>query len=176
MQVRPPDDYQLPRASPCHKPGHSEPMVVAIADDLFDKRETPTRLAQQRLDVVAILHLGRMHTHVQQQAKRVDKDVTLATEHLLARVKHRDQANAPFYGAISALGIDDGRGRARFPACLLAASDVKLVMDALDRAIPLPKVQIVPNSAARRQIRRQRVPLAASGGRCQVDEVWPDTA
>ncbi len=36
---------------------------------------------------VAILHAGRVHIHVQQQAERVDEDVALAPKDLLARVQ-----------------------------------------------------------------------------------------
>ena len=47
-----------------------------------------------------------------------------------------------------------------FAAGPLARLDVEHVVDAGDRAVPLPQIEVVPDRAARRQIGRDRVPLA----------------
>src|SRR4051812_21332879 len=54
---------------------------------------------------------------------------------------------------------DRGRG-AGFPSCLFSHLDIQRVMDASQGAVPLPQVQIRPNRAARREVFRQRLPLA----------------
>jgi hypothetical protein len=46
------------------------------------------------------------------------------------------------------------------PARRLPHLDVEYMMDARERAVPLPQVQVVPDDAARRQVLRQRFSLA----------------
>ena len=63
--------------------------------------------------------------------------------------------------ALNALAVDDRRGRARLPSRLLAYRHIERVMDALQRAIPGPQVEIGPYCALRRKVFGQRLPLAA---------------
>ena len=57
--------------------------------------------------------------------------------------------------------------RTGFAPSLLAHRDIERVMDALDGAFPFPTREIVPHRALRRQVLRQRAPLAA--GRKHVE-------
>src|SRR6266568_172151 len=66
-----------------------------------------------------------------------------------------------FLRALGALAVDDRRGRACLPSRLLAYRHIERVMDALQRAIPGPQVEIGPHCALRRQVFGQRLPLAA---------------
>ncbi len=59
------------------------------------------------------------------------------------------------------LAIDDGGGRAGFSFALLPTRHIKRVMDAIQRAVVAPQVEIVEKCAARRQIFRDRTPLAS---------------
>src|SRR5262249_16756414 len=67
----------------------------------------------------------------------------------------------PFFSALHALAIDDGGGRAGFSFALLPTRHIKHVMDAIQRAVIAPQVEIVEKCAARRQIFRDRTPLAS---------------
>lgn len=62
---------------------------------------------------------------------------------------------------LGALAVDDCCARACFPARLLAHRDVKRMVDALQRAVPIPQLEIMVHRAFRRQILGQRLPLAA---------------
>ncbi len=74
----------------------------------------------------------------------------------------RDQFCAPFFSAFNALAIDNRGRRASVEALFLAAGHVKRFMNAHEGAIPVPQVEIVIDCGARRQILRDRPPLAAS--------------
>ena len=62
---------------------------------------------------------------------------------------------------LGTLIVDDVRARACFTARLLAHRDVKRMVDALQRAVPIPQLEIMVHRAFRRQILGQRLPLAA---------------
>ena len=89
---------------------HDNAMLVAVAHDpngpvaragqsgryprpligaSLDKREPPSRLAQQRLGAVAILHMGRMHQHTEQRAHGVGRNMAFAAGGPLARIVAR---------------------------------------------------------------------------------------
>ena len=68
---------------------------------------------------------------------------------------------APFFGALHALTIDDAGGGAGFSFRLLAAFDVECVMNAIQRAIAVPPDEVVVDRAAWRKIFRKVAPLAA---------------
>ena len=59
------------------------------------------------------------------------------------------------------MAVDDGGRRAGLAPGLLAALDIERVVDAPQRAIPIPAAEVVVHRAARRQVLRQRRPLAA---------------
>ena len=67
----------------------------------------------------------------------------------------------PLFGAFHALAVDDaGRG-----ACsahgFLSALDVEHMMDAIQRAIPVPQAEVIVHGPSGRQLLGQRAPLAA---------------
>src|SRR5438309_1216088 len=55
---------------------------------------------------------------------------------------------------------DDRSRRAHLASFALAGLDIERVMDALQRAVPIPQHEIRMRGALRRQILRQRLPLA----------------
>src|SRR5829696_6589412 len=75
-----------------------------------------------------------------------------------------DRRASPFSRALHALAVDDGHGRARLFARLLAHLDEEGMVQARERAVPGPQAEIVMHRALRRQILGQGAPLAA---RCQ---------
>ena len=50
---------------------------------------------------------------------------------------------APLFRALDALAVDDGGGRARFAGGLLTTAPVKRLMDAVERAVPAPQIEII---------------------------------
>src|SRR5205814_2764522 len=57
--------------------------------------------------------------------------------------------------------VNDCCRRAHLASFALAGLDIECVMDALQRAVPIPQHEIGMRGALRRQILRQRLPLAA---------------
>jgi hypothetical protein len=75
---------------------------------------------------------------------------------------------SPFLSRFAALAVDDRGRRARLAPGPLARLDVKRVVDALQRAVPIPQAEVVVRRALRRQILRQSLPLAA--GRQHIED------
>ena len=97
MQVRAFDDLDLPRSGRCHLPGHLRPLIACVGEDAFDERKPSTHGAQQIVDAVAILNVGRQNAHAEQEAERIDEDVALAARNLLACIiALRVERGAPF--------------------------------------------------------------------------------
>ena len=90
-------DFHLPCAGAGDGSGHLRPLIASIADDALYEGEQAPRLSQQRLGAVAVLHIGGMHDHAEQQAQRIGQDMALAPNDLLARVvAGRIERRAPF--------------------------------------------------------------------------------
>src|SRR5271157_4801031 len=64
-----------------------------------------------------------------------------------------------FFRALDALAVDDRGGRARLARDGLAALRIKRVVDAIERAVPAPQVEIIVERRARRQVLGDRPPL-----------------
>ena len=67
---------------------------------------------------------------------------------------------APLFRALDALTVDDRGGRAGLSLGQLPTPEVKRVMDAFQRAVVVPAAEGVVHRAARRQVLRDRSPLA----------------
>src|SRR5271166_2062938 len=92
----------------------------------------------------------------------IDQDVPLLAFDLLASViAMRIDVGAALFGAFDALGIDDRCGRTVLTRGSLAAFDAEGVVDAVQRSIPAPAIEIVVYCAARGQILGDCAPLAA---------------
>ena len=102
-EIRALDDLKRPGTGPLHQGGHVRSLVAAVPDDTLDEGKALARLPQQGLRPVAVLHTGGVHIHVQQQADRVDKNVALAPEDFLARIKPLRVKRAPPFTAPLAL-------------------------------------------------------------------------
>src|SRR3954454_502331 len=66
-----------------------------------------------------------------------------------------------FFGALDALRVDDRRRGAGLPASLLAAFHVERVMEAIERAVPGPQLEVAVHRRGWCQILRDDPPLAA---------------
>src|SRR5271165_1317197 len=66
-----------------------------------------------------------------------------------------------FFRALDALAVDDGGGWARFARGGRATSHVKRVVDAIERAVPAPQIEITVDRRARWPVLGDRPPLPA---------------
>lgn len=82
---------------------HPRSCVAAVTDDALDEGKTSPRLPQQVLGAVSILDAGGVNVDVQQKALRVDEDVPLTAEDLLARIVTTRVERAPPFTAPFAL-------------------------------------------------------------------------
>jgi hypothetical protein len=97
MSIAALDDLHGPGAGPGDKFGRLWSLVAGIGEDAFDEREGSPRHAQDLTRAVAILHVGGVDDHAQQEAQRIDQNVALAAGDLLARIKAlRVERSAPF--------------------------------------------------------------------------------
>ena len=102
MRLGPFDDLQLPGAGLGDDGRHLRSLVCGVGEDALDEGEQATGSTQQQISAVAILHRGRMDHDVQEQAKRIDENVPLATRDLLARVVPlRIDRDPPFCAALA---------------------------------------------------------------------------
>jgi hypothetical protein len=98
------DDLELPGAGLCDVGGHARALVVVIGEDALDGWEAAAGApVEDQPGAIAILHVGRMHHDVQEEAERVDEDVPLAALDLLARVIARRIERGPPFCAPLAL-------------------------------------------------------------------------
>src|SRR4029453_7951065 len=87
-----------------------------------NEREQTTRATvEHQRHPVAILNVGGMHRHAQQQAERIDKNVAVATPDLLARIEALRVKRGPPFGAPLALWLSARDGCA--PACHPRSTD-----------------------------------------------------
>src|SRR5580658_7033689 len=108
---------------------------------------------------------------MQHQALRIDQNVPLLALDLLARIiSMRIDVGTAFFRALDALRIDNCHGRTGFPRGLFSTFDVERVVDALQRPVPAPAVEVVMHCAARRQVLRDCTPLTA--GAEAGEEKW----
>src|SRR5262245_10037576 len=103
-----------------------------------------------------------MNDGVQQQTQRVYENMALLALDLFARVIAMRIDAAPPFSALFTLWLSTmaAVGLA-YSFALLPTRHIKHVMDAIQRAVVAPQVEIVEKCAARRQIFRDRTPLAS---------------
>ena len=85
-----------------------------------------------------------------------------------------DQREAPFFGALHTLAVDDGDCRTGFAAGAFSGLDVERMMDTRQRPVPVPQLDIIVDRGLRREVLGKRAPLAA--GREHVEDRVQDLA
>jgi len=124
VQVGALDDLQTPRAGARDRRGHPRPLVAAVRVDARDEREASPGPAQEFEGAVAVLDVGGVDDDVQQETERVDENVPLAPERLLARIVARRIDRGPPFEApravwlsmTAALGLASRPSNSRAPA------------------------------------------------------------
>ena len=98
MQFGALDDLQRPGAGFGDSRGERRTLVARVGEDALDEREEASRAnIEDEPRAIAVLHRGGVNDDVQEEAERVDEDVSLATRDLLARiVALRVERGAPF--------------------------------------------------------------------------------
>src|SRR3954469_15402157 len=81
--------------------------------------------------------------------------------HSCRRHSPAGQCGAPFFCALDALAIDDRSARAGVPPRQLPACHIERVVNAAERAVVVPSVEVVVQGAARGQVLGDGGPLAA---------------
>ena len=74
---------------------------------------------------------------------------------------HAGRCTPPFFSAFDALAVDDRSSGTCLPLFLFSALHVELMMNALQRAVPTPQIEVVEQRATRRKVFRDRAPLTA---------------
>ena len=92
------DDLEHPTAGAGSGLRGAWSLIAGIGEDPLDEGEKAARAPiENQPRPVAVLNIGGMDDDVQQKAERIDKDVALAPDDLLARIKPlRVERGAPF--------------------------------------------------------------------------------
>ena len=139
-----------------------QPLIAAVGKQLLQERIPAEQGCKQQDAAVAVLDIGRVDDGVEQQTQRIYEKVALLALDLLARIiAMRIDPRPRFFRALDALAIDDGGSGTGFAFALLAALHIKRVMDAIECAVVAPQVEIIVHRATRRQVFRNRPPLAS---------------
>ncbi len=85
VRVRSFNDFNDPTI-PAHRPVHKPSGITAITPDDFEAPPSRTQLFDQQLTTVTVLDVGRVHDQGENQAERVNNDMTLASKRFLARI------------------------------------------------------------------------------------------
>ncbi len=83
--VASPDNFQYPPAKLVN-PINQHTRISAVSPDQLQTFELPLQLDQHPLGTVAVLHVGRVNDHRQDQSQRVYDNMALATLDLLAGI------------------------------------------------------------------------------------------
>lgn len=98
MQFGSLDDLQRPGAGLGYGGGERRALIAGVGEDALDEGEEAARAhVEDKPRAIAVLHCGGMNDDVQEEAERVDEDVSLAARDLLARIiALRVERGAPF--------------------------------------------------------------------------------
>ena len=129
------------------------PLIAAVGIELLQERIQAEQCGHHQDAAVTILDVGGMNDGVQQQAERIDENVALLALDLLARIIAMRIDPGPPFSALLTLWLSMmAARRAGFAFGLLATLHIERVMDALQRAVPIP------------QSRNSRAPCCAAAG------------
>ena len=92
------DDLDRPAAGLGDGGGERRALIAGVGEDALDEGEEAARAdIEDKPCAVAVLHRGGVNDDVQEEAERVDEDVSLAARDLLARIiALRVERGAPF--------------------------------------------------------------------------------
>ena len=92
------DDLQLPGAGLGNGGAGLGSLITGVGENAFEEREQAACAPiQDQFGAIAILNIGRMDGDIQEEAERVDEDMSLAARDFLARVEAlRVERRAPF--------------------------------------------------------------------------------
>ena len=97
MRIAALDDLDGPTTGVSDDFRHLRPLVACIGEDALDEGKQTARRPQHLAGTIAILQVGGVDDHTQQQAERIDEDVAFASRDLLARIETlRVERRAPF--------------------------------------------------------------------------------
>ena len=128
------------------------PLIGAVGEQFPEKGKQTEQGRQQRETAVAILNVGGGDDAVQQQALRIDQNMPLLALDQLAGIEAVAVDASPPFSALFTLCVDDAGRGAGFARGFLAALEVERMMDAIQRAVPVPQAEVIMHGASGRQI------------------------
>jgi len=165
------DDLNDPLAELGDRVGQLLPPVDTVGENVTQLWKHQPDMFQQRHRAMNVLDIGRVDLHGKQRAVRIGDDVTLASLHLLARIK---PAWTAAFCRFHTLTVDDSGGRRALASCRTARALDQDTIDLAPDVAVTPIVKVVLNGRERREVFRQRAPLAA--GRKNVENRIQDGA
>ena len=83
-----PDDFEAGAAARAQTPHplHERPRVAAIGPDAAQPAEARGQNGEQLPRPIAVLHVGGMDAHEQNQAQGIDQQMSFSSRHLLASI------------------------------------------------------------------------------------------
>ena len=126
------------------------PSIAAVGKEPGQERKGAEQGRHQRRAAVAILDVGGVDDRMHRQALRVDEDVALSARDLLAGVVTRRIDAGPPLPRFDALAVNDRGGRARLASGGFATLHVERVVDAIERAVPTPAIEVIVKRRTRR--------------------------
>ena len=114
------DDLELPVSHAVEGVGKLLGIVAVVGPDQLQPREQRLELLEQIDGAVAILHIGRMHDGVQQEALRVGRDVAFDALDFLGRIE-ADRINPfPPFSALLTLWLSMMAAEGSVLRCILS--------------------------------------------------------
>ena len=137
-------------------------LIAAVGKQLLQERIHPEQSGKKQDTAVAILDIGGVNDGVEQQTQRIYKKVALLAFDPLARIIAMRIDTGPPFSALLTLWLSMMAAvGAGFAFASLTALHIKRVMNAIERPVVAPQVEIVVHRAAWRQVFRDRPPLAS---------------
>ena len=99
------DLHRQMRANPGQSGGEFRPLIAGIGEQLLQKRIHPEQGCQKQNAAVAVLDIGGMNDHVQQQAQRIYENMALLALDLFARVIAMRIDTGPPFSALFTLWL-----------------------------------------------------------------------
>lgn len=138
--------------------------IAAVSEDMAQPRPALQDSFQHVGGAITVLNVGGMDDQTDQQAKRVDDDMTLATHDLLAGIE------APYSAALRGpdrLAVNDAGCGAGLPAFPFACSHDECIADGVQQPLVTPSVEVFLHRRERRKVLRQQPPCAARRSQIQ---------
>src|SRR5260221_9180048 len=136
-------------------PGAPGSCIGIVDPDLLHTRKLAFDWLQKQWDALSILELGAMHHHFQQQAQRIDQQVTLPSRELFAPIIAMRSAS---FGGFDRLAINNRCARCRLASVLHAQALPQRLHHSFPNAGVTPLAKVVIHRRPGRIVMGQQTP------------------